>query len=48
VLDSTGFIELVTFIEMEYGVHVEDEEMVPEHLDSLDNIAAYLQRKLAG
>ena len=46
VLDSTGFIELVTFIEQEFGVRVDDEEMTPENLDSLDNIAAYLQRKL--
>jgi acyl carrier protein len=46
VLDSTGFIELVTFIEQEFRVRVDDEEMIPENLDSLDNIAAYLQRKL--
>jgi acyl carrier protein len=46
VLDSTGFIELVTFIEQEFAIRVDDEEMTPENLDSLDNIAAYLQRKL--
>ena len=45
ILDSTGFIELITFIEERYGVRVEDEEMVPENFDSLRYIAAYLGRK---
>jgi acyl carrier protein len=46
VVDSTGFLELVTFLEAHYGFAVEDEEMVPENLDSLNNIAAYVNRKL--
>ena len=46
VVDSTGFLELVTFLEETYGFAVLDEEMVPENLDSLDNIDAYVQRKL--
>jgi acyl carrier protein len=45
VVDSTGFLELVTFLEETYGLIVEDEDMVPENLDSLDNIAAYVVRK---
>jgi acyl carrier protein len=48
VIDSTGFLELVTFLEDTYGFVVADEEMVPENLDSLDNIDAYVQRKKAG
>jgi acyl carrier protein len=47
VVDSTGFLELVTFLEERYGFAVQDEEMVPENLDSLNNIAAYVARKLA-
>ena len=47
ILDSTGFIELVTFIEERYGVKVEDEEMVPENFDSLRNIRGYVERKRA-
>lgn len=47
VVDSTGFLELVTFIESAFGFRVEDEEMVPENLDSLDAIEAYVTRKLA-
>ena len=46
VVDSTGFLELVSFIEETYGFAVGDDEMVPENLDSLDNIDAYVRRKL--
>jgi acyl carrier protein len=46
IIDSTGFLELITFLEEKFGIEVGDEEMVPENLDSLDNIDAYLQRKL--
>ena len=45
VVDSTGFLELVTFIEETYKFSVADDEMVPENLDSLDNIDAYVRRK---
>lgn len=45
VIDSTGFLELVTYLEETYGFVVDDEEMVPENLDSLNNIEAYVLRK---
>ena len=48
VLDSTGVLELVAFLEERYGVAVADEELLPENLDSLDAIAAYVLRKAAG
>ena len=47
VLDSTGFLELIGYLEATYSIDVSDREMIPENLDSLDNIAAYLARKLA-
>ena len=47
ILDSTGIMELVFFLEDEVGVKVDDDEMVPENLDSVDNILAYLKRKLS-
>ncbi len=47
LLDSTGFLELVQFLEDTYGIRVSDEEMVPEHLDSLDSIDAFISGKLA-
>ena len=46
IIDSTGFLELITHLEEVYGITVEDEEMVPENLDCLDAIAAYMARKL--
>lgn len=45
VLDSTGFLELVSFLEKEFGVEVGDNELTPENLDSLDNLARFLSRK---
>lgn len=48
VIDSTGVIELVAFVEQTYGIVVEDEEIVPENLDSVANIVHYLERKLNG
>ena len=48
VLDSTGFLELVGFLETTFDIQVEDLEMVPENLDSLAAIAAYVARKRSG
>ena len=48
ILDSTGFIELVSFLEETYHIQIADQEMVPENLDSLGNIEAYVSRKLSG
>ena len=45
IIDSTGILELVMFIEETYGISVEDEEIVPENLDSISNIAEYVQKK---
>ena len=47
IIDSTGILELVSFLEEEYSISVEDEELVPENLDSINNAVAYVERKLA-
>lgn len=47
IIDSTGILELVSFIEEKYGIHVEDEELIPENLDSVSNVVSYIERKLA-
>jgi acyl carrier protein len=47
VLDSTGVLELVTFLERTFGIEVADEDLVPENLDSISNIVAFLERKEA-
>ncbi len=47
IIDSTGILELVMFIEETYSIKVEDDELVPENMDNLNNIAKYLDRKLS-
>lgn len=47
LVDSTGFLELVGFIEERFGIKVADDEMVPDNLDSLDAIDRFLKIKLA-
>lgn len=47
VVDSTGFLELVNFIEESFRVKVEDDEMIPENLETIDNIVAFVERKSA-
>ena len=46
IIDSTGILELVAFLEEKFGVHVEDEDLIPENLDSIDQMVRYLQVKL--
>lgn len=45
IIDSTGILELVNFLESTYSIEVKDEELIPENLDSVENIIAFLQRK---
>ena len=46
ILDSTGVLELVGFLEERYGITFADKEIAPENLDSLNAIGAYVLRKL--
>jgi acyl carrier protein len=45
VLDSTGFLELVAYLEETFDIKVADNEMVPENLDSIANVAGFIARK---
>ncbi len=45
VIDSTGILELIEYLEAEFGVHVEDSETVPENLDGIERLVNYVQRK---
>ena len=47
IIDSTGVLELITFIEGRFGVGVEDHEMLPDNFDSIGRIAAFVARKQA-
>ncbi len=46
VVDSTGVLELIEFVEHEWGIAVEDREMLPENLDSIARIARFVTGKL--
>ena len=48
IVDSTGVLEMVTFLEETWGITVEDDELLPENLDSIANIAAFVNRKTEG
>lgn len=48
IIDSTGMLELVSFVEEKYGISIEDRELVPQNLDSLRNISQLVARKLHG
>jgi acyl carrier protein len=45
IIDSTGALELVTFLEDEYKISVADEELVPENLDSIANVVRFVASK---
>jgi acyl carrier protein len=47
VVDSTGVLELIMFLEESFGVEVTDAEAVPANLDSVANIVAFVRRKSA-
>jgi len=46
IIDSTGVVELVAFIEEQYKISVEDSEITPQNFDSISSLADYLRRKL--
>jgi acyl carrier protein len=48
IIDSTGVLELVGFLESQYQMHVADEELVPENLDSIRNLVGFIERKTEG
>ena len=45
IIDSTGVLELVEWLEEQYGFVVEDEEMIPENLDSVQRLVSYIENK---
>lgn len=45
LIDSTGMMELVAFLEQDFGLKLEDRELVPENLDSLTRVVAFVEKK---
>jgi len=46
IVDSTGVLEVVDFLEEKFGIKIEDEELVPDNLDSIMKMSKFVQRKL--
>jgi len=46
IIDSTGILELVSFIEGKYGITIEDEELIPDNFDSLTKLSVFISRKI--
>ena len=44
IIDSVGVMELVAFLEQDFGLDVADEDLIPENLDSVENLTAYIGR----
>lgn len=47
IIDSTGILEVITFIQDTLGITIEDDEMIPENLDSVNNIIVFTAKKAA-
>ena len=47
IIDSTGILELINHLEERYGIKVNDDELVPENLDTIASIGAFLGKKTA-
>ncbi len=47
IIDSTGILELVSYLEETYSIEITEEELNPDNLDSINKISAYLSRKLS-
>jgi len=45
VIDSTGVLELVSFVEQTYAIQVEDSELSPENFDTIESLVRFIQRK---
>jgi acyl carrier protein len=45
IIDSTGVLELVSFLEETFALQIDDEDLIPENLDSIDKVTSYVERK---
>jgi len=46
IIDSTGVLELIEYLEEEFDIEIDDEDMIPENLDSLNNLEQFIGRLL--
>lgn len=45
IIDSTGILEVIFLLEEEFSVKVENEDMIPDNLDSVNKIVSFVERK---
>lgn len=48
IIDSNGMMALVVYVEQQFSITVDDIELLPENLDSLDNLSRFIERKQRG
>ena len=48
IIDSTGILEMIFFLEQQFGIKVSDKELIPENLDSVNNVVRFVQAKKNG
>jgi acyl carrier protein len=46
IVDSTGVLEIVDFLEEKFGIKIEDDELVPDNLDSIKKMSGFVKRKI--
>ena len=47
ILDSTGFLELITFAEERFGIQIADHEVIPENFDTLMKVSGFVEHKIS-
>lgn len=47
IIDSTGVLELVAFLQERYGLQIEDRDLIPENLDSINNLSRFVGSRLS-
>jgi acyl carrier protein len=46
IIDSTGVMELVAFLEEQYGIKLHDQDLIPDNLDSINGLARFVESRL--
>jgi len=46
IIDSLGFVELISFLEQKYGIRIKDDELIPENFDSLQKITRFVESRI--
>jgi acyl carrier protein len=46
IIDSTGVLELIEYLEEEFDIQIDDEDLIPENLDSLNNLEQFIAKLL--